>query len=150
MFSGTNESDVAAKVLDRIWADERGGLYDEGSGNDESESEGEAADEESSGFEKKDGERESLGAAATEERMEGWRPLYWWVFLLYGPYGAAKFACDVHSLLSINVNTYILEVMVAMLNVKELGHKKNWRGRPHRVEGTPKLLIFLLHFKMMK
>jgi len=110
--SGTNESDVAAKVLDRIWADERGGLYDEGSGNDESESEGEAAeDEESSGFEKKDGERRSLGAAATEERMEGWRPLYWWVFLLYGPYGAAKFACDVHPLLSINVNTYILQLV---------------------------------------
>jgi hypothetical protein len=42
-----------------------------------------------------------MNNVSTKLRPDNWYPMYWWVFLLLGPYGAEVFGVDLHANFSI-------------------------------------------------
>ena len=85
-------TDLANEVLDRIYREKTGAP-------EEDEEEAVAVDNEEEG--NSEGEGVDNAVERPVLRPSAFRPVHWWVFLLYGPWGAETFGYDVHPLLAV-------------------------------------------------
>jgi hypothetical protein len=94
---GKSVTDLANEVLDRIYKEKNGTP-------DEEEEEDGVDNEQEEGDGDNGGEVVEYGVEQPVEpllRPSAFRPVHWWVFLLYGPWGAETFGYAVHQLLAI-------------------------------------------------
>ena len=64
-------------------------------------------------------------------RPKGFCPLFWWVFLLYGPYGAATFGSGVHDLLAIQGDGDDINKSHGRAHLRNLTQNENDNDRQH-------------------
>lgn len=136
--SGKNASDAAEFVLNRLWEEElqrrrHGGLV-VNDDEDFSDQEGVVEMENSDDVEEVDEEEcsdsvvfssiEDVAVESGRSRPEHFRPTFWWVFLLFGPYSAEEFDTQIHPLLALDSDKIIRDVTMGRKHARGEEDKK--------------------------